>query len=147
MADEDDNSLTARAVRAVMRPALSYVDWIQKPRPSPFPAALDPYVRKADDALRYRPVDPEIAKQRELDRQIEENRRAIETAKRYAQPPQDIGDIDEPMVRPGSFADASGVNVDPNVRQPIQMERTFSNDADKDAYIEQVRKAQQNAGK
>lgn len=33
----------------------------------------------------------------------------------------------------------------PEVRQPIQMEREFSNDPDREAYLQRIRQAQENA--
>jgi len=44
--------------------------------------------------------------------------------------PRDEGELDEP-----------------SPRQPIQMEREFSNEEDKNAYIERIRQAQKNAAK
>ncbi len=111
-----------------------YVEWVTKSRENPFPKAVQPAVAEATKIAAWRP-EPRNA---ELDRQIEENRRAIEIAKRYAdaqKPPVDGGEIDGPAP------------VDPNVRQPIQMQREFSNDQEKEAYLERIRQAQANAAK
>ena len=70
------------------------------------------------------------ASQAGQDRELEENRRAIEIAKKYAEP-RDGGEIDDPGP----------------VRQPVMQERGFSNDEEKQRYLDKVRQAMANAGK
>lgn len=41
----------------------------------------------------------------------------------------------------------AGMDASRNERQPVQMQREFSNDTEKEAYLDRVRKAQQNAAK
>lgn len=55
--------------------------------------------------------------------------RDLERYRSMPNEPRDEGELDEPP------------------RQPIQMEREFSNDADRDAYIERIRQAQKNASR
>ncbi len=111
--------------------AKRYVEWVTKPRENPFPKVVQPAVAKATEVMSYRPP-PRNAEQ---DRQIEENKRAIEIAKKYAesqQAPRDGGEIDQPA-------------QDPGMRQPVQMQREFSNDQDKEEYLQRIRDAQRNA--
>lgn len=70
------------------------------------------------------------ASQAGQDREIEENARAIEIARKHTQP-RDGGEIDDPGP----------------VRQPVMQERGFSNDDEKQRYLEKVRQAMANAGK
>lgn len=55
----------------------------------------------------------------------------IRAANRPGGPVEDGGEIDEP----------------PQARQPVQMQREFSNDAEKEAYLERIRTAMANAKK
>ncbi len=115
----DDLSIR-NAARAMAR---KYVAWVTKERENPLPKAVQPAAQKAAEVVSWRP-EPRNAEQ---DRQIEENKRALEIAQKYAKP-KDGGEIDEP-------------------RQPIQMQREFSNDQEKEAYLERIRAAQRNAAK
>ncbi len=76
-------------------------------------------------------VDPAAAQARQ-DEEIAENNRKLEILKKYAsQQPVD-----------GRETDAA-----PAPRQPIQMQREFSNDQEKEAYLDRIRQAQKNAAK
>lgn len=123
----DESSLLGRAVNGL-------TDWMQKPRANPFPKALQPLAARGEEIMRYRPVDPGIAQDQEIERNsklIEE----LERIKREGSTPRDGGEIDGPAP------------VDPSVRQPIQMERTFSNDQQKEEYLQRIRDAQRNVSK
>ena len=127
-------SADALTVRNIAR---RYVDWLQKTRENPLPKVVQPAAAKAEELLKYRPMD-ESHKQ---DLIIQENRERIESMKRQvaeqsaAASPRDGGEIDGP----------SPVVTDPSLRQPIQMQREFSKDEDKEAYLERIRQAQKNA--
>ncbi len=108
---------------AVRNLAKKYLEWVTKKRESPLPQVIQPAARRAQEALSWRP-EPLNAEQ---DRQIAENKRALEIAEAHAHPAQDGGEIDAP-------------------RPPIQMQREFSNDQEKEAYLERIRQAQKNAG-
>ncbi len=100
--------------------AKRYVEWVTKPRENPLPAVVQPAARKVAEVVSARPEPRNV----EQDRQIEENRRAIEIAQRHLAPTQD-GEIDAP-------------------RPPIQMQREFSSDAEREAYLDRIRQAQKN---
>jgi len=57
--------------------------------------------------------------------------REQQEAARQQLAPRDEGEIDSPA----------------GTRPPIQMQREFSNDQEKEAYLERIRQAQKNAGK
>jgi hypothetical protein len=107
--------------------AKRYVAWVEQQRANPLPNPLQAPAQKAVDW--YNDGAHPNAKQ---DAELELLRLQKEAAQKQLaeQAPRDGGDIDAP---------------DPNVRQPIQMQREFSNDPDKEAYLERIRQAQKNA--
>ncbi len=109
--------------------ARRYVEWLTKQRENPLPAAVQPASRAAEAWLNQRPKD-ESHRQDEV---IAENNRKIAEAQQQLKP-KDGGEIDEPP-------------ADPNARQPVMLQREFSNDEEKAAYLERIRQAQANAKK
>lgn len=107
--------------------ARRYVEWLTKKRENPLPTIVQPAAAKAEAFLNQRPKD-EAHRQ---DEQIAENNRRIAEAQRQLHP-VDGGEIDEP---------------EQGGRQPVQMQREFSNDQEKEAYLERIRQAQKNAAK
>ncbi len=106
--------------------ARRYVEWLTKQRENPLPAAVQPASRAAEAWLNQRPKD-ESHRQDEV---IAENNRKIAEAQQQLKP-KDGGEVD----------------VDPGVRQPVMLQREFSNDAEREAYLERIRQAQANAKK
>lgn len=112
--------------------AKRYVAWVEQQRSNPLPQAAQGPAKRAEDF--YNDGAHPSARQ---DAELEVLRLQQEAARKQLaeQAPRDGGEIDEPAA----------------VRQPVQMQREFSTNQqgaqDKEAYVEQVRRAQANAKK
>lgn len=110
------------AAKAVAQKLVDYAKWVQsRPGEKVLPAPARDAGRAVQEGMWEKLWGKERAAQ--LRQQLEEQRR------REALPPVDAGEIDEP------------------VRQPVTMQREFSNDEEKEAYLERVRRAMAVAGK
>ncbi len=111
------------AAQAVARKLVDYGNWVksapaQGTLPKSFGTAQNAYYDKA-----YEEANRRQAQELEL-QAIKDKVRAV----REAQQPQDLGDVDAP-------------------REPVMLQREFSNDQEKEAYLQRIRQAQANAGK
>lgn len=128
MSEEDDDKVR-RVIQHIFSP-----DWShglgQKIGQTIKEHTSDSFHESAKNAARkyVDTVNPAQARARQ-DEQIAAQNEKIETLKKFTQP-RDEGEIDAPATR-----------------QPVQMQREFSNDSDKEAYLERIRQAQKNASK
>lgn len=104
---------------AVKQLAKKYVEWVTKQRETTLP-------HQAADAQRW--IMDKLHPHARQDAELQVLREQQEAARQQLAP-RDEGEIDEP-----------------GARRPIQMQREFSNDQEKDAYLERIRQAQKNAG-
>ncbi len=92
------------------------------------------YVRENQDKAQPVPIVQEYDRRaypnREKDAELQDIKDRVEEAKRRLAV-RDMGDVD----------------AAPAPRPPIQMQREFSNDAEREAYIERIRQAQKNVAK
>ena len=116
--------------------AKRYVAWITKERENPLPKVIQPAAQKVTEFLSQRPKD----ESHRQDEQLMVLREQQEAAKRQLAE-------QEATLRPRDGGEIDGPAPDPNARQPIQMQREFSNDQEKEAYLERIRQAQKNAKK
>ncbi len=129
MSDQEDDDRIRRGIGHIFSPDWSHDLGKRIGEAAKRTVSPEALARAKDMARQYvDAMDPHGAARR-ADEELEANRQKIAIMQQYAQP-KDLGDIDEAPVR-----------------QPVMQERGFSNEQEKEAYLQRIRDAQAAVGK